>query len=211
MGGPRQLCHRGERQVGNAHAQRVVTSEFAEDAPQGMRRGEAVVAVGDHQQAARALNAPTHVTHEIEGSLVGPVQVLEHYDRDMIRPGQLIDQAREQLRARVFDTLRRMLGVNTRHRQSGRDFMDGPKRSRCLQRIASAPDHANSAPGFVRERLDQCALARAGFTRHEDDLASSSLGFLQLPARSSSWDWRSSSSRAFLLASKGRVLRSSGC
>src|SRR5205814_837826 len=59
-----------------------------------------VVAIGDDQQAARAMNAPAEKPHEIKRRFVGPVQVLQHHDAEGVRRREPLEQAGEELLAR---------------------------------------------------------------------------------------------------------------
>src|SRR5439155_1428345 len=99
-GPSRELLDGSERQGVDTEARGMFTGQFPENRAQRVGRGELVVAIGDDQQAARALNAPAEKPHEIERRFVGPVQVPPHPDAEGVRRREPLDQAGEELLAR---------------------------------------------------------------------------------------------------------------
>src|SRR3954462_5665463 len=77
---------------GGSEARRVVARELAardvarsgqlaEDDPQRVAEVELVVAVGAEHERRRRVGLPGQQPHDVQGGLVGPVQVLEDEDR----------------------------------------------------------------------------------------------------------------------------------
>ena len=153
----------------------MAAGEFAENAPQRMRRRQFVIAIRGDQEAACALNASPEEPYEVERGFVRPMQIF-HDDRDeAIRLRERVDQPDEQLPARVLAGIVRIAGDG----QRGGDLVHRTEGARRLQRVATTPHRAVPASRNVGERFDQRALACAGFAAQEHELAGTALGLLQ--------------------------------
>ena len=76
-GAGRQLAHRRARQRPQREPVHGAAGEHAEEAVQRVAGVDVVVAAGEHEQRADALDPPRRVAEHVERGVVGPVQVLD--------------------------------------------------------------------------------------------------------------------------------------
>ena len=87
--------HRLRRQGRQRDALRgLLRREIAKRQPERVRRRESVIAVGEQQQGRRAADPPAEEAEQVEGRLVGPVNVLDDHDVEV--PG-LTDLSQERV------------------------------------------------------------------------------------------------------------------
>ena len=101
-------------------------------------------------------DAPQHEPKEVDGALIGPLQVVE-------------DEHRRRGAQVVVDGVENVVGRLTfgQHRLGGgcepvSEVVNRAERSRGRQRVARAPQHALILDPTVDERLDERRLARPG-------------------------------------------------
>ena len=123
------------------------------------------VAVRDDDQGGGPFDPAREQAHEVEGGLVGPVEVLEHDDAGR-RTAQLGQERREDVAgaaAAVDDLGQLAAGLH-------RDVDDGPERARRLQRLAG-PRHDAHPVQAAAERAQQGGLADPCFAADEQQPA----------------------------------------
>ena len=128
-----------------------------------MPRADLIVAIGDREQHACAVNAAAQILEQVERCLVRPMHVLE--DDQCLRPSlQLIERSGED-----FVAVRS--GIDGRQQRAlrlPRDVVQRGKRTGSEERIARPPQHGRRAL-LLREFLQQRGLADACFAPHERD------------------------------------------
>ena len=143
---------RGSRGIAEQHAQRVADTDL-------------VVADDADGERARLRDASQHEPKEVDGALVGPLQIVENEHRR--RGAQIVVDGVENVVGRIAFGQHRLGGGC----EPVRDVVNRAERSRRRQRVARAPQHALVFHPAVDERLDERRLARAGLPRHEDQAA----------------------------------------
>jgi hypothetical protein len=123
--------------------------------------GQLVVAVGADQQAGQGGHPPAQVADDLEGGVVGPVEVLDEHHRraggqlavdgveDGVAPGPAVD-GRGQGPAGLAGHV-----------------PERPEGARGGEVVADAGQHPGPRPGRGRERPDQAGLADAGLARDQ--------------------------------------------
>ena len=92
----RKLLYRSVRQRRQCYATSDRRRQVAQNAAQWMVQTKLFVAQRDHQQRARAVNAPAEVLDEVERRFVGPMRVLDHQHRRTGTLAQEGEKRREQ-------------------------------------------------------------------------------------------------------------------
>jgi hypothetical protein len=127
-----------------------------------MAQLELVVAVGGEDQDGCGVGLPRQQPQDVEGGLVGPMQVLEHEHRRRA--------AGELARQRRRDLVRALLaGDDVREVAPGvlGDVEQRAQGARREQRVARAPQDPRGSPMVVGEAAHQRRLAGAGLAGHE--------------------------------------------
>ena len=162
-GATRPVVHGGARQRGQRQAQREIGGQRAQHAQQRRAGAGGVVAVAQHQQRARAVDAPAEVAQQIQRGAVGPVHVLDHQHRGRRSLAQQLQHAGQHLlalRARAH-----------RQCQRGRQLVEQvDQRAQGLrrqQRLTGAPQPAHAAGMVAAQAAQQAGLAHAGLTVHQ--------------------------------------------
>jgi hypothetical protein len=134
--------------------------QVAEHQPQRVLRADLIIAEGDDDHGARALNASPEEFQELEGGLVRPMHVFEHGQGTRLRQfvqGSAEDGVATGLRV---EYARQRTGRLSRHVEQRGEGLRGE------QRIAGSPQHTSG--GKLRgEALQQRSLADAGFSAHQ--------------------------------------------
>ena len=86
----------------------VLARQFPEYSAQEMRGCEFVIAMGRDEQATGALYSTAKKAYEVEGGLVGPMQILQNHDAERIGRGQSLEQPGEKLLPRQIEFARRI-------------------------------------------------------------------------------------------------------
>jgi len=124
-----------------------------------------VVADDADGERPRLRDASEHEPKEVDGALIGPLQIVENEHRR--RHAQIFVDGVEDVVGRfTFGQHRLRCGC-----EAVRDVVYRAERSRGGQRVARAPQHALVFHPTVDERFDEGCLARAGLPRHEDQPA----------------------------------------
>ena len=143
---------RRPRRIAEQHAQRVADTDL-------------VVADDADGQRARLRDAAQHEPQQVDGALIGPLQIVENEHRR--RGAQIVVDGVEDVVGRVAFGQHRLGGG----RKPVREVVDRTERSRGRQRVARTPQHALVFHPPVDERLDERRLARPGLAGHEDHAA----------------------------------------
>ena len=144
-------------------ARKALARERGEEAAELRPLGQPVRATGHDEAAARPHQPAREERQQVEGGVVGPVQVLHHEHRG--RAGaHLVEERPEHLLARRGALQRRA------HRavDLARHVPQRAHRPRRHERIADAPQHP-VAPALRARGGHQRGLADARLARHEDD------------------------------------------
>jgi hypothetical protein len=129
-----------------------------------MLGAELVVAVGDDQQGEAGTEAAGQEPQQVQGGLVGPVDVLDHQHGDHPAVPQPVEQGGEQHLPRRL--LAKQLIQPAAER--GGDVGQWAQRPRGGQRVTGAPQDPGSLPVPEGELVDQRGLADACLTAHQD-------------------------------------------
>jgi hypothetical protein len=129
--------------------------EAADRDSQGVRRVELVVAKRREHERAGSFDATAEQAEDVEGRLVGPVEVLQHEHGRL--SAQLLDKGTEHLvGARVAcDQL------SERTARLRGDIRKGSERSGCEERIACTFEDSATSRGIRPETTNQGGLAYA--------------------------------------------------
>ena len=136
-------------------------------------RGQPFIPVGRDEQHGGVPDPPAQKPQQVDGGLIGPVDILHDQHVQLIRLADLAQQGTEEVLARRV----RPAEVEELTAQLGRDIKQGPERPRGEQAVAGPPE-----PGRLRQvplhLLDQRRLAHARLAGHEHQPA---LGLPGLP------------------------------
>ena len=124
--------------------------DVAEQRPQRVGDADLVVADDADDQRPGLRDAAEHEAQQVDGALVGPVQIVEDEHRRRSASGR----RRRRRRCRTADRFAAST-VSGGGRETVRDVVERAERSRRRQRIAGAPEHALVAHPAVDERLDE--------------------------------------------------------
>ena len=144
--GGRKLAHGVEREPRHRQPNDAARRrELSQHDSQRMVSDDLVVAVGRDDERVRAVDAAAEHTQDVEGGIVGPVNVLQHE-----RPAALQRRCRNGPR---------VAGIEP-------DVEERPQGRRRREVLARAPQDIADT---VRERPDERRLADAGLAAQEDD------------------------------------------
>ena len=156
-------CEAERRQRQRAGARR--SRGIAEQHTQWVADTDLVVADDADGERAGLRDASQHEPQEVDGALIGPLQVVE-------------DEHRRRSAQIVVDGVENVVGLIAfgQHGLGGGcepvgEVVNRAERSRRRQRVARAPQHALVFDPAVDERLDERRLARPGLPRHENHAA----------------------------------------
>jgi hypothetical protein len=160
LGEPRYSVQREPRQLAAGHA--PSGGELAEHDPQGMAQRELVVAIGRDDERRRRVHLARQEAQDVEGRLVGPVQVLEdEHGRRAAR--ELAQQGHRDLvrvrpaRGHACELAAGVLGdVEQRTESAGRE-----------ERVARPPQDPGRLPAGVSEAARQRRLPGARLAGEE--------------------------------------------
>jgi len=152
-----QHRHRFRRQRREADAPDApIGGQVAEGQAEQVRRAQTFVPVGGQQQDRHVPDPPAEETQQVDGGLVGPVDVLHDQHVQLARLADLSQQRAEQLLARGLGAaqLQQLAAEPTG------DVVERAERPRGEQAVAGSP-----VPGGLGQvvfcPLDQCRLADA--------------------------------------------------
>jgi hypothetical protein len=123
----------------------------------------------DHQRA-RDPDPSEQEAEEVDGALVGPVQVIDDED-GRVQP-EVFEHCREDL-VRLARAAERRDKVVA---ELGRQVVDRSKRTWWRQWVARAPQDWHVIDAVLGERLQERALARPRLTAHDDHAATPTPG-----------------------------------
>jgi hypothetical protein len=150
------------RQPQSAHRGRA--GEVAGEQLHRVQGADLIVAVGDDQQGGSDPDPPGQEAEQVQGGLVGPVDVLDHqhgHHRGIVQP---FEQGGKQHLPRRL--VAKQLLEPTAER--GGDVGQRPQRPRGGQRVTGAPQDLGGLPLLDGELLDQRRLADACLTTDQD-------------------------------------------
>ena len=179
----RRARQRRDLQAGDARRGR----EVAEDDAQRVPRADLVVAVRREDQRARPPDPAAEEAEQVEGRLVGPVDVLE--DRDGGPLPERLEQEREDPIARAGIAEQR----RERRPELRRHVDERPERARGAHGVAAADEHPRGARHVLAEAAHQRRLADARLPADEHHGTGPDAAALRRARRAASWSWRSRS------------------
>ncbi len=153
-------------------------SQLAEHLAQWVIAIDLVVAVGADERASRVLDAPTHEAEEIQGRLVGPVDVLDHHHDGSDRGTEAVEHVSEDvdgLAARDVEISEPRVGV-------GGEVEKGTQWPWRRQRVAGTLDGQGRPVEGGDERVDECCLPRSRFTGDQHQRSGSVRGLPEQPS-----------------------------
>ncbi len=159
----RLLCQCRHGGFAQGRERQAPQREIAQHRAQRMTRAHLVIATGQHQQHAQALQAAPEKLDQVERGVIGPMNILEDDDRRPRPAGELIQSRIEyeiplrRSSERGMKLLAR-LACNVIKRSQGMG---------CEQRFAATPQHTRRVPPC--ELAQQGGLADAGLAAHECD------------------------------------------
>jgi hypothetical protein len=138
--------------------------EVAGEQLHGVLGADLVVSVGDDQQGGRGTEAAGQEPEQVQGGLVGPVDVLDHqHGRHPGVPQPFEQGAKQHLPRRLVPEQLVEPTANC-----GGDVGQRPQRPWGGQRVTGAPQDPGSLPVPEGELVDQRRLADAGLTPDQD-------------------------------------------
>jgi hypothetical protein len=162
-----ELCDGVGRQSWKLAARDVARpGQLSEDDPQRVAKVELVVAIGAEHERRRRVGLPGQQPHDVEGGLVGPLQVLEDEDRRRAARELAQQRAGHLVRPRVA---RR--GVSQVAAGLLGDVDERPQRARREERVARAPKDPRGPAVLVDEAPCERGLAGAGLAGDEHEAA----------------------------------------
>jgi hypothetical protein len=122
----------------------------------------------------RLLDAAAQVTHEIEGGLVGPMDIFNGQQRKRTAFADVREhRAKDDIARRVFGQKlieRRIVEIE-----------EWPERARCREGVTVANDDASAGLDIVAERSQQDRLADAGLAAEQHQAAMPNTGLREKP------------------------------
>ena len=152
---------------------RALAGQVPEGELERVAGGQPVVPVGREEQDGRVPDPPAQETQQVDGGVVGPVDVLHHHHVQRIGLADLAQQGPEQ----GFAGGVRAAQVEELTAELGGDVEERAKRSGGEQPVAGAPVPARAGQ-VALQLLDQCRFADARLAGHQDQPA---LGLPGLP------------------------------
>ena len=166
----RQLLDRAGRQPPQREPPHALAGQRAEHLPQRVVVAHRVVAVGEQQHAGQLRHPPGEVADDVEGGVVGPVDVLDDQHRGL--GGELpVDGAEDRV------ALRGLHGGVQRAVAAAHHVAERAERAGGHQVVADADEHPDAGP--LGERPHQAGLADPGLAGDQHDRAVAPAGLAQ--------------------------------
>jgi hypothetical protein len=140
--------------------------QVTEPGPERVLRADFIIAVGGYDEGRRAADPAAEKSQQIQGRVVGPMNILEHHHGRQWRPGQG-GQGRVEQSAPV------VVFEDRQHRlaEAGCHVDQRTGRTGCRQWLVPSGQGHRAHGHRVAECLDECGLTGTGFGSHEDELA----------------------------------------